>query len=226
MVTIPRDSRTNITNCHVIRGTICCLTALIVILNLVTLLEIGNVDPVATATNPHIADVDYFNFTAKTNNAMLHSLYHDAISKMKSSPSDHIQIQHDINGDEVIYDDDRGMIWGNPLLIPKCFQSLHHDIDSTEWLMTRERILKHQSTGSHKYGNGFLIRRAKQQTDGNGTRYLNIEKSASSTMTKVSTEINGMKSGKVRAGRYYPGHCVIRLQTPYTLTSYVMFHFS
>ena len=133
----------------------------------------------------------HFNFSAKSNNSLLHRLYHDVISKLKNLSSPQIQIKHDINGEDVIYDEDRGIIFGNPLLIPECHQSLADEVGLlggnfvfNKWMITREHILRHQSTGRKKPRRPFLFDRAKSQTNRNGTRYLNVEKSASSTMTR------------------------------------------
>ena len=111
-----------------IRQRIYCLAVLIGIITSMTIFELPFISIISDQSaigNPnHIPMESHFNFTAKSNNSLLHKLYYDAISELKNGSGQQITIKLDINGDEVIYDDDRGVIFGNPLMIPECHQSL------------------------------------------------------------------------------------------------------
>jgi len=95
-------------------------------------------------------------------------------------------------------DKDDGKMWGNPLLVPECFQAFHkqagHDkvqewLSVKDWIITRERMLmlrkfNEMDPPPQTWG----IHTGKINVDEERTTlYVHIEKSSSSTMGDVAT---------------------------------------
>ena len=147
----------------------------------------------------------------KTQNSALHSRYNTVSGS-------NITSMQDINGEMVIYNHDNHIIFGNPLLTVQCRNALYsRPSDSTadvrrhlspsNWILTRERLSK---TSINISGKWFLneVRSSETMTNRNNTaRYINIAKSASTSMMKLMRSTNSMEYTIITEGQYHPSAC-------------------